>query len=72
MRNPSHVEVRNANSRGRRKESDTCQKPWQAQCFVDVAKTLASVRRVKDSVLRGRRSESATWVLCLEVEGLDS
>ena len=58
--------------RGRCKESDTLWKSWQVQYFVDVAKTLAGVCHSKDCVLRDRRRESAPWMLCFEVEGLDS
>ena len=65
-RNPSHVEVRNVGLRGRRRESG------QAQCFVDVAKPLAGVCHSRDCVLRGRRREFAPWILCFEVEGLNS
>ena len=58
--------------RDRCKESDTLWKSWQAQYFVDVAKTLAGVCLSEDCVLRDRRRESAPWMLCFEVEGLDS
>ena len=66
------LEVRNVSLRGRCKESDTLWKSWQAQYFVDVAKTLAGVCHSKDCALCGRRRESAPWMLCFEVEGLDS
>ena len=66
------LEGRNVSLRGRCKESDTLWKSWQAQYFVDVAKTLAGVCHSKDCVLRDRRRESAPWMLCFEVEGLDS
>ena len=58
--------------RGRCKESDTLRKSWQAQYFVDVAKTLAGVCHLKDCVLRGRRREFAQWILYFEVKGLNS
>ena len=66
------LEDRNVSLRGRCKESDTLSKSWQAQYSVDVAKTLAGVCHSKDCVLRDRRRESAPWMLCFEVEGLDS
>ena len=40
--------------------------------FCGVAKTLAGVCHSKDCVLRGRCRESAPWILCFELEGLDS
>ena len=66
------MEVRNVSLRGRCKESDTLWKSWQAQYFVDVAKTLAGVCHSKDCFLRGRRREFAPWVLYFEVKGLNS
>ena len=66
------LEGRNVILRGRCKESNTLWKSWQAQYLVDVAKTLAGACHSKDCVLRGRRRESAPWMLCFEVEGLDS
>ena len=57
---------------GRCKESDTLWNSWQAQYFVDVAKTLAGVCHSKDCVLRGRCRESAPWILYFEVKGLNS
>ena len=66
------LDDRNVILRGRCKESDTLWKSWQAQYFVDVAKTLAGVCHSKDCVLRDRRRESAPWMLCFEVERLDS
>ena len=72
VRNPSLMEVRNVSLHGRRKESDTLWKSWQAQYFVDVAKTLAGVCHSKDCVLRGKRRESAPWILYFEVKGLNS
>ena len=67
-----HFLEQNVVLRDRCKESDTLWKSWQVQYFVDVAKTLAGVCHSKDCVLRDRRRESAPWMLCFEVEGLDS
>ena len=40
--------------------------------FRGCCQTLAGVRHSKDCVLRGRCRESAPWMLCFAVEGLDS
>ena len=44
------LEDRNVSLRGRCKESDTLWKSWQAQYFVDMAKTLAGVCHSKDCI----------------------
>ena len=66
------LEGRNVSLCGRCKKSGTLWKSWQAPYFVDVAKKLAGVLHSKDCVLRGRRRESAPWILYFVVEGLDS
>ena len=45
---------------------------WQVQGIGHFVKIVAGVCHSKDCVLRDRRRESAPWMLCFEVEGLDS
>ena len=74
LRLPRKMHFMSENEHGtcRCKESETLQISWQAQCFVDVAKTLAGVCHSQDCVSRGRRRESAPWMRYFEVKRLNS
>ena len=77
-----HVLKQNVVLRDRRRRSEGSKREvtWQVQGIEHivkivagaVAKTLAGVCHSKDCVLRGRCRESAPWMLCFGVEGLDS